>query len=222
MSSDRIPDVLPVFPLPDVVVFPATTLPLRVFEPRYVEMVEDLDRFDRWLAVTQLRPEDDADATTAPPFHPVAGAGRVDAVSRAGDGTYRIEVHGAAVVRLEEIACDRAYRRARADVLPEDPGWLEDPAAAAVLDDLVREAARFRVLEPREVPASLPASPLRRSALVNRIAMRVLAEPGERQALLEARDYRERTRLTARQVRVMANLILSLGRGPRPDDPGRN
>ena len=61
MSERDLPEELPVFPLPNAVLFPGTTLPLYVFEPRYRQMVEDVLRHGRWIAVALLRPGYDAD-----------------------------------------------------------------------------------------------------------------------------------------------------------------
>lgn len=222
MSSDRIPERLPLFPLPNVALFPGTILPLRVFEPRYVQLVEDAGRADGWLALPQLLPGFERDYEGAPGYYPVSGAGRLTRTERNGDGTYTTQVMGLAVVRLHEMPSERLYRVARPYVLTESPDWLADHAADAALGEMLQRASAMRLLSEEEGALSVPESPARRAALVNRVATRVLAEPGERQEILEARDYRERIALTLRQLRLMANTVAALARLRRPDDPAWN
>ncbi|MBW2589030.1 MAG: LON peptidase substrate-binding domain-containing protein [Deltaproteobacteria bacterium] len=98
---------LPVFPLPRVVFFPGTALPLHLFEPRYTEMIEDcLDNGCTAMAVALLAPgwEDHYDGD--PAIYEIAGAGRIVAHQRQPDGTHDVILHGLDRVRLHEFPND--------------------------------------------------------------------------------------------------------------------
>lgn len=98
-----------VFPLPTVVLFPATSQPLRIFEPRYVEMVNDALRLDRPIALTS--------GSTA---GTVAGAGRVQLLEENADGTMMILLRSDSKVRLKQIDdVSKPYLIARAETIEE-------------------------------------------------------------------------------------------------------
>ena len=99
---------IPIFPLPEVVFFPDTVLPLHVFEPRYRQMIADCLAGDRWLGVAMLRPGWEKDYQGRPPVHDVAGAGEILQAEVLADGRFNILLDGRARVRiLEEEAAER-------------------------------------------------------------------------------------------------------------------
>jgi Lon protease-like protein len=108
---------IPIFPLPEVVFFPETVLPLHVFEPRYRQMVADCLAGDRWLGVVMLRAGWEKDYQGRPPVHGVAGAGEIIQAEMLADGRYNILLDGRARVRIlaEEPLDGRLYRVARAE-----------------------------------------------------------------------------------------------------------
>lgn len=225
MNAPR-PDILPVFPLPSVVLFPNVTLPLHVFEPRYRQMVEDLLHGDRWLAVPLLRPDAAGTAAAAdggaPPFHALAGAGRIGRYTRLPDGRMNIVVEGEERVRLREVPSDRPYRLARATAAPEDTRPLAGREAVRILKEILGLGGELGMLD-REAAGKIPPRGRdRRALLVNQLAAVVLAGPAERQAILEAGDYIERAALVLRQLRLASSIVTTLGRLPRPEDPQRN
>ncbi|MGH7405380.1 MAG: LON peptidase substrate-binding domain-containing protein, partial [Candidatus Methylomirabilales bacterium] len=77
---------IPIFPLPNVVFFPHTLLPLHIFEPRYRQMLADCLTGERWLAVVLLRPGWEAEYYGRPAVYAVAGAGEIVASERLPDG----------------------------------------------------------------------------------------------------------------------------------------
>ena len=217
MSLD-LPAVLPLFPLPEVVFFPSGRMPLNVFEPRYLTLIGDVQAGDGWLAVPQLTGEVAEDGR--PVFHEIAGAGRLTRVEPTPDGRFLIEIQGMARVRLEEIDVHTAYRQARAEELPEPDEWLERPEGARELRDLVRLARRVHVLDPGT--GEVPDKRRSRRELVDGVAGRVMADARERQALLEAPDYRARTAALLRHLRVMDNTLRAVSRGGPPPNPENN
>jgi Lon protease-like protein len=215
------PDEMPVFPLPGTVFFPRTSLPLHVFEPRYRQMVEDVLRRGRWIAVALLKPAA-AESEDPPPFHDVAVAGFLMRSTRLPDGRFHVTLEGRGRVRLEEIPSDRLYRMVRAVPLPETPGWLTGNEGTARLKEVLRLATQLRLLSAGDLPESLlPRGAQRRGALLNLIATSVIAEPRERQAMLEA-DFDERSQRVLRQLEFSRHLLSSIARRPRPEDPRVN
>ncbi len=117
-NDGRVPEVIPLFPLPDVVLFPGQALPLHVFEPRYVEMTRDALAAGGWMGIAVLRPGfEPLYFTRHAPIHSVLGAGRVVSARRGSDGRFNILLHGAVRVRVVEECGDRPYRLARVDLM---------------------------------------------------------------------------------------------------------
>ena len=111
---------LPIFPLPETVLFPGTALPLHIFEPRYIQMAQDALGGDHALAVVMLRDPDDALVQgKAVPVHDVACAGRIVHAENAGEGKLNILVHGIHRVQLlEELDTGKLYRSFRTELIP--------------------------------------------------------------------------------------------------------
>jgi Lon protease-like protein len=114
--------VVRLFPLPNLVLFPAVVQPLHIFEPRYREMMADALAGDRLLAMALLKPGWEADYHLAPPIHPTVCVGRIFQEERLPDGRYNLLLHGLARARVvEEIAGDKPYRMARVSLIEEAP-----------------------------------------------------------------------------------------------------
>src|SRR5688572_25873601 len=113
---------VPVFPLPTLVLFPHTVVPLHIFEPRYRAMVGDALLGDRLIAMALLKPGWEKDYEGAPPVHEVVGVGRILRDERTEDGRYNILLEGIARARIEEHLPPNPYRRARVRVLTEPAG----------------------------------------------------------------------------------------------------
>ena len=114
-SVISLPDDLPLFPLPDHVLFPGVVTPYRVFEPRYVALVQHLMTLpeeSRWLAFPRLEMSMDESTSTAPSIASVAVAARMTHCERQLDGLYHIVVEGGPRCVLTEMGQDAPYRRA--------------------------------------------------------------------------------------------------------------
>src|SRR6266851_3939287 len=121
-------DLLPLFPLPNVVLFPNVFLPLHIFEPRYREMVADAVASDRMIGMVLLRPGWDRDYEGRPPIYPIGCSGVMTHVERLGDGRYNIVLRGLERFRILEENRERSYRRASVEPLHEQPPTGDDPA----------------------------------------------------------------------------------------------
>src|SRR6185369_16888416 len=105
-------DLLPLFPLPNVVLFPNVFLPLHIFEQRYREMVADAIAGDRMIGMVLLRPGWERDYEGRPPVYPLGSSGVITHFERLSDGRYNIILRGLERFRILEEDPSRIYRRA--------------------------------------------------------------------------------------------------------------
>src|SRR5215813_14728033 len=113
-------DLLPLFPLPNVVLFPNVFLPLHIFEPRYREMVADAIAGDRMIGMVLLRPGWERDYEGNPAVYPIGASGVITHFERLADGRYNIILRGLERFRILEEDRSRAYRRAVVERLTDD------------------------------------------------------------------------------------------------------
>ncbi len=120
---------LPMFPLPDVQLFPGAILPLHIFEPRYVEMVDHvLESPDNALAIATLRPGYESDYQGRPPVYNVMGIGSVIAAERKSDGRWNLLIKGLVRARMvDEYDADRAFREINAERIEDTESIPGDP-----------------------------------------------------------------------------------------------
>src|SRR5262245_64020543 len=121
-------DLLPLFPLPNVVLFPNVFLPLHIFEPRYKEMVSDAIAGDRMIGMVLLRPGWEHDYEGRPPIYPIGSSGVITHVERLADGRYNIVLRGLERFRVASEDHAKSYRRGRVGALPEVTCGGEDRA----------------------------------------------------------------------------------------------
>ena len=112
---------VPVFPLPEIVLFPGVTLPLHVFELRYRTMIRDALSRGRTLALAALAPGYEADYHGSPPFHPLGCLARIDEIEWLPNDRYDLKVTGLTRVRFGRVEREFPYRSVRVDVLPQHP-----------------------------------------------------------------------------------------------------
>ena len=177
-----LPTQIPIFPLPNVVLFPNVFLPLHIFEPRYRAMVADTLDGDRIIGMVLLRPGWESDYEGRPPVYPVGCAGLVTHAERHPDGRFNIVLRGLEKFRVLDEDPGRSYRIARVESLAED---LTEAQRAAVrverrrLEALLVPQPEGRGVDPK-MPPSMPDEDL-----VNALAQYLELEPVEKQALLE-------------------------------------
>jgi len=149
--------IVPMFPLPGVFLFPGTMMPLHIFEPRYRQMIEDsLDGPGRIVMGTVLDGHE-PELPGAPPVHAIAGLGEIMRHDRLPDGRFLILLAGLARVRIREAPSDRLYRKV--EILPLEEHEPDPIDAIALRADLVA-ALQSRSAEPLELPAELQLSQL--------------------------------------------------------------
>ena len=184
-----LPPTIPIFPLPNAVLFPNVFLPLHIFEPRYRAMVTDALAGDRIIGMVLLQPGYEANYEGRPPIYPIGCAGVITHSEALDDGRFNIVLRGLEKFRVVGEERGKPYRLAQVDPIPED-------VAPADREPLRRQRQRLEALlaaaieragsEPRFPPAVADED------LVNALAQYLQLEPLERQALLERNGCLER------------------------------
>lgn len=215
---------VPLFPLPDVVFFPETVLPLHVFEPRYRRLVADCLAGDGRLAVVKLEAGEDPDRQARPKVHRVAGLGDIVQAERLADGRFNVLLYGRSRIRIEaeEPPGELLYRVARAR-------RLDDVAPRHGYESLVAELGALRAIHGKLLAALGQAHPdlvgrltvagAGAGAIVDRIASAVIPDAEVRQGLLETADVGERLAATTEAlVDLLAFVVGSQGEGGPDED----
>jgi Lon protease-like protein len=196
IRSSDLPDILPVFPLPGALLLPRARLPLHIFEPRYLAMIEDAMKTPQRL-IGMIQPYDAPGA--AGKLHSIGCAGRLTAFSETEDGRYMITLSGISRFRvIEEVEGFTPYRRCKV-------GWAgfdRDLGAAEKDPGLDRE--EFLDLLGRFFQAqglSTDWDSIKEAEdelLINSLSMLCPFQPEDKQALLEAPslDTRRETLVT--------------------------
>jgi Lon protease-like protein len=189
-SLDDLPAVLPVFPLTGALLLPRGQLPLNVFEPRYLTLVDAALSGTRLIGMIQ--PTEHEDKTLKPALSTIGCAGRITSYREAEDGRYLITLNGICRFRVSaEVASDMPFRQVQADFAPfagdladaGDGDFPRERLLAALKDYLTRRDMKADWRSVMSAPAE---------TLVNALAMLCPFEPAEKQALLEAPGWEER------------------------------
>lgn len=192
-SFSDLPATVPLFPLAGAVLLPKAQMPLNIFEPRYVAMIDAALSSDRVIGMIQ---PDFASGKTEEPVPPLVGIGclgRIIAVQETGDGRYLVTLTGIARFRLEEeLATLTPYRIGR--IAPA--GFAEDFGTGLGEDEVDRDGLVKTLrayLEANDLEADWDSiDRASTEILVNALAMMSPYGPAEKQALLEAPDLRTR------------------------------
>ena len=208
MAESRV--VVPIFPLPEVTLFPRTLLPLHIFEARYRAMVSDALARDRRVCMVQLRPGYEANYAGKPDVQAVGGLGEIVSCERLATGRYDLVLRGEARVRLlQERPSDTLYRVVVAERMPD----VAPAGDVAPLLDRVRSACRalLGVLgRPLDFLDAALADGQAPGAVADRIAAGVLPGAAVRQELLEMPEVDLRLN---RLVLALEALVDELRRG---------
>lgn len=177
---------IPLFPLPNVVLFPGVFLPLHIFEARYRTMVRDVLAGERMIGVTLLRPGWQQGAEGQPAVYPVGCVGLVTHVEQLDDGRYNIVLRGVEKFRIMGEREGRPYRVAHVE-------YATEQMSSADHDAVRQQRERLEHLLTSADTPDLPfPSTLSDEEVVNALAQYLDLEPIERQALLERAGVAER------------------------------
>jgi Lon protease-like protein len=196
-GPDDLPGVIAIFPLPGALLLPRGQMPLNIFEPRYLAMVDDVLRAGtRLIGMIQPDPAHRGPNEAKPQLFRVGCVGRITQFAESGDGRYLLQLTGVARYRLdEELAIGTPYRQCRVTYQP----FLDDFIARKGEEEvdrktLLRTLADF--LKANKLKADwdgIQNAP--NEALVNALAMMSPYGAAEKQALLEAPDLKTRAEI---------------------------
>lgn len=191
-----LPEVIPVFPLPGALLLPRGQMPLNIFEPRYLAMIDDALR-DGHRLIGMIQPDSaHAGSDTKPALFEVGCVGRITQFAETGDGRYLLELTGISRFKVvEELSVQTPYRQCRVDFF----SFVDDFSARKGEDDVDRETlleALRDFLKANHLKVDwdgIENAP--NEALVNALAMMSPYGSAEKQALLEAPDLKTRAEI---------------------------
>jgi Lon protease-like protein len=183
-DRSQLPAIMPIFPLPNVVLIPNSSLPLFIFEERYKQMVRDCLQGDRYLSIALLKKG--WEQQTGPPRpHPIAGFGRIIRATRLPNDCMDIVVQGMGRLQMTAFHDDRAYLRASVTLL--QPTYQASARLTAQVEAL--RDSFLKLLDVKGIPAlelrtslKLLASPI---DVVFFIAAHLPLDPYAKQQFLE-------------------------------------
>jgi Lon protease-like protein len=195
---------VPIFPLPNVVLFPGALLPLHVFEARYRAMVADALAGDRRLGMALLKPGWEADYEGSPPIHPLIGFGVIEDAGKLEGGRYLVRLRGEGKGRVAEEVQREPYRKVLLRTCPEGPTTPGLDRWVARIESMVRElhGAEGEENESSSVPGGGAS---RGIDLIHAVAAELPVRPEVKLSLLALDDLTER----ARRVTRLLDLALS-------------
>jgi Lon protease-like protein len=209
------PTIIPVFPLPNVVLFPGVPLPLHIFEPRYRDLVRDASAGHEIIGLSLLRGDWQARYHENPDIFETGCAGKIVSLEELPDGKYNILLHGVREFVIERHIFDKSYRQAAVRWRSLGPRGI-DPACRA---RLIRLLSSFLRTQPN-TPAHrlLHDETLSDHLLVNFFSYALDIAPLEKQGLLSAASLTER----AERLREILEFHMEEARfGPKPPGPDR-
>jgi uncharacterized protein len=196
-GPDDLPGVIAIFPLPGALLLPRGQMPLNIFEPRYLAMIDDAFRSGtRVIGMIQPDPAHPGRDENKPNLFGVGCIGRISQLAESGDGRYLVQLTGVARFRIEEeLALGTPYRQCRVTYQP----FIDDFTARKGEDEVDRKAvlrALADFLKANNLKADwggIENAP--NEALVNALAMMSPYGAAEKQALLEAPDLKTRAEI---------------------------
>lgn len=185
-----LPKAIPVFPLAGALLLPRTDLPLNIFEPRYLALIEDAMKAERIIGIIQPKEDDGSDE---PKLEAVGCAGRITSYSETDDGRLLITITGVCRFNLKkEVSTKTPYRLFNVDYKPFAIDFVNETGARSVNRDQLVTAFR-QYLEANNMSADWnEVNSVSTEVLVNTLSLLAPYPAREKQALLEAPDLKSR------------------------------
>ena len=201
IKAADLPQVVPVFPLPGTILLPRGQLPLNIFEPRYLNMIDDAMAGDRILGMVQPA----GGPADLPILSPVGCVGRITSFAETSDGRYLVTLTGCARFRVTaELPTQGPYRQVRADYSAYAADLVSPPADLEMEREPFLDALRA-YLENRGLEIDWDtAESAPPEALINSLSMALPFEPAEKQALIEAMSLLDRAEVLTALMRIDA------------------
>lgn len=211
--------LLPLFPLPNLVFFPQTRLPLHVFEPRYRQLVTDALEGERRFGIVLLRSGWESNYFGSPPLHAVGTIGTIEQAVPLDDGRFNILVRGDGRFRILDEVTSAPYRRVHAVEQPQ----LAPVAQVAYgqrqwLADLSLQYLEF-LPDQMEVPE---IETVGLESLTNALIMSLTLDVAEKQRLLEIDDLLKRAEEVGNELKTRIESLRFLKPYRRDQDPNKN
>ena len=211
--------LLPLFPLPNIVFFPHTRLPLHVFEPRYRQMVQDVLEADQRFGIVLLRPGWEPDYFGAPPVFGCGTVGTVEQAVPLEDGRFNIVVRGDVRFKILDEVSRAPYRTARVVAEPEvERDTTQAYAQREWLADLSRQYLQY-LPDQTAVPEIETVS---LDALANALIMSLNLDVEEKQKLLEMSDVIARAEQVGSELTSRIESLRFLAPYRKAGDPTQN
>jgi Lon protease-like protein len=207
-SPGDLPETIPVFPLPGALLLPRSDMPLNIFEPRYIAMIDFALRHER--IVGMIQPDESVAAgSLGPHLFAIGCAGRITSFAETGDDRYMITLTGISRFKIvEEMLGGTPFRRCRVTAIPFVGDFAARTADEAVDRDAVLKTFRA-YLDAHNLDADWESvGRASNETLINALAMMAPFGTAEKQALLEAPDLRSRAET------LVAITEMSLARDP--------
>lgn len=208
-KENQMPQQFPMFPLPDVALFPRTQLPLHIFEPRYRAMMEAVQAGGGHMILARLREGYQDNYFGAPPVHRIMTKARVLFADKLDDGRWNILVEGIERVELRREIDNEPFRMVEVESLVEEVLEGEKGSVAEALDHIIamaEEVATY-VKDGKRMLTNLLNTHMHPSVICDVVAGLLVIEPYARQSILEERSILRRLKLLAIQMQA---LILQL------------
>ena len=212
-SAADLPETVPVFPLSGALLLPGGQLPLNIFEPRYLQMIDDAVATHRVVGMIQPSLDGAKRADGEPELCKIGCLGRITSLTESGDGRYIVNLHGIVRFRvMEETTQRKPYRCCQAAAFLGDLD-LSEGAKEVDREGLLKSFKDY--LEANQLDADWESvTRASNETLVNALCMMSPYGAAEKQALLEAPD------LKMRAETLIAMTEISLARGGGGDDGG--
>ncbi len=191
-KADDISDIIPVFPLTGALLLPSAQMPLNIFEPRYLEMIDDALRGEQLIGIVQPCLTSPKSQAKPPKLSKIGCLGRIVAFQETGDGRYTINLAGICRYTIEEeLAANTEYRQCRIKCFQNDLDEADENS-----DDIDRQAllsAFKNYLDVNSMDADWDSiANTDTHTLLTALCMMSPFNPAEKQALLEAENLKVR------------------------------
>lgn len=201
IATLTIPDEIPAMTLPGTVLLPQTALPLRIFEPRYLEMLSDALAGNRMFAVANRKVGAQPEGDEASELHEVAGVGIIRMCAKRADGTSMVMLLGAARARIRRVLCGAPYPILEIESLPSQnlPVGFEREIC---LRRLFERVDRINALIQPHCSQSDRCSDKTQDPepLLHFVMQNYCLDPAVKQEILQTVDYRVRSKIAERYL----------------------
>ena len=209
MKSFELPKIIPVFPLSNFIIFPNTTVPLNIFEPRYIDMINDSMKSEKLIGMIQ--PKNSNNKTTSPELYSVGCLGKITSFRETEDGRYLIELKGLIRFKtISELKSEKKYREYEVDFkdFNQDLEYQKEQIKFSDLELIFKDLKSL--FDKRGFIINWKA--LEKQSLGETINALAMASPfslEEKQVLLEAKNLDDRKNRIAEILSTYANDVFN-------------